>query len=132
MLSFPYDTSEIPAAPYIDLHVSVPGQPETGKNVRAKLDSGASITVIPQTLVDEWNLISHESAQVRAYDDTPTVRPVYDVEFRIGTRRFANLPVIASERRTLLLGRNVLNQLSITHDGPRRTVRIHYLRKPRR
>lgn len=100
--------------------------------MRAKLDSGASITVIPQNLVDEWNLISHERVQVRAYDDRPAVRPIYDVEFRIGTRRFANLPVIASERRNLLLGRNVLNQLSITHDGPRQTVRIHYLRKPRR
>ena len=131
MLTFPYETSEFPPAPYIDLQVSALRQSETRTGMRAKLDSGASLTVIPQHLVREWNLVTHEEVRVLAYNDTPTVRPVYYVDLRIGTRWFAYVPVIASERRNILLGRNVLNQLSITHDGPRQTVRIHYLRKAR-
>jgi len=82
--------------------------------MRAKLDSGASLTVIPVTLVREWNLVAQGNVRVRAYDDTPRLHPVYYIDLRIGTRRFDSVRVIASSRRNILLGRNVLNQLSIT------------------
>jgi len=132
MLIFPYETAELPPAPYIDLQVSAPHRSETRRSMRAKLDSGASLTVIPQSLVREWNLATHEGARVRAYDGTPRTRPIYHVDLRIGARWFLNIRVIASKRRNILLGRNVLNQFSITHDGPHQTVRIHYLRPVRR
>jgi len=77
MLTFPYETSEIPPAPYIDLQVSAPNQSEVIKNMRAKLDSGASITVIPQNLVREWNLVKQGDVRARAYDNTPRLHPVY-------------------------------------------------------
>ena len=132
MLIFPYETGELPPAPHIDLQISVPHQSETLKNMRAKLDSGASLTVIPQNLVRQWNLIKHMDVRVRAYDGTLGMRPAYYVDIRIGTRWFLDVRVIASKRRNILLGRNVLNQLSITHDGPHQIVRIHYLRPVRR
>ncbi len=132
MLIFPYETGEFPPAPYIDLQISVPHQSEPLRNMRAKLDSGAALTVIPQNFVREWNLVKQVDVRGRAYDDTWAMRPVYYVDLQIGTRRFLSVRVIASKRRNILLGRNVLNQLSITHDGPHQTVRIHYLRPVRR
>ncbi|MBI1927197.1 hypothetical protein HYR99_23510 [Candidatus Poribacteria bacterium] len=80
MLIFPYETGEVPPAPYIDLQVSAPHRSETLKNMRAKLDSGASLTVIPQNLVREWNLVKLGDVRARAYNGMLTVRPAYYVE----------------------------------------------------
>ena len=77
MLIFPYETNEVPPAPYIDLQVGALHRSKTLKSMRAKLDSGASLTVIPQNLVREWELVKLGDVRVRAYNGTLRVRPTY-------------------------------------------------------
>jgi hypothetical protein len=63
--------------------------------------------------------------RVRAFDGTFIVRPFYTVDVFIGTQRFSRVRVLASRRANVLLGRDILNQLTITHNGPLLRVEIH-------
>lgn len=125
MKIFPYETSERPPAPYLDLRVRPSVQRRRFLPQRAKLDSGASMTVIPNSLVVRWGLIPHSAVAVRGYNRRLSIRPAYVVDLEIGKKRFAQIKVTVSPRDNVLLGRDVLNQLKITLDGPSRMTEIH-------
>ncbi len=92
---------------------------------KAKIDSGASLTVIPDNLVSQWNLQIRRKIRVRGYDGYASERYTYFVDILIGSRRFETTEVTSSRRVNILLGRDVLNKLRIIHDGPRQVVEIH-------
>lgn len=125
MKAFPYEAAEQPPAPYLDLETRPAFQAVSFVPQRAKLDSGASMTVIPSSLVDQWKLIPIGTVIVRGYDGQVSTRPTYLVDLTIGNRRFTQVEVTLSPRTNVLLGRDVLNQLRITFDGPRQITEIH-------
>ncbi|MBI1925592.1 hypothetical protein HYR99_15230 [Candidatus Poribacteria bacterium] len=53
------------------------------------------------------------------------MRPLYVVDIIIGTRRFSRVLVTISQRTNILLGRDILNQLTITLNGPQLRVEVH-------
>jgi hypothetical protein len=125
MLTFSYNGGELPPAPYLDLEIAspVPGSPAVP--TRAKLDSGAAMTVIPDAFIDQFNLAPVDVIDLRGFDGRITTRMVYEIDLIIGSRRFALLPVTSTRRRNVLLGRDVMNQLLITLDGHQLTTTIH-------
>lgn len=127
MKTFPYEVSEQPPAPYLDLKIRPSLQAMSFLSQRAKLDSGAGMTVIPSSLVDRWKLVPHSTVTVRAYDGHVSTRPTYLVDLAIGKRQFTQVKVTLSPRTNVLLGRDVLNQLRITLDGPHQITEIHHV-----
>jgi predicted aspartyl protease len=125
MEAFSYETAEQPPAPYLDLKIrpSLPSRRFLAQ--RAKLDSGASMTVIPSALVDRWRLTPFSLVIVRSYDGQVSGRPTYLVDITIGKRRFAQVEVTLAPRTNVLLGRDVLNRLRVTLDGPSQITEIH-------
>jgi predicted aspartyl protease len=124
MLTFPYEQAESPPAPYVDLQVSPSRRAYLRVAYRGKLDSGASITIIPTNLVQQWHLRRIGDVQVLAFDGTLSVRPLYRVNIIIGSRQFRRVEVTVAHRTNILLGRDILNQLTITHNGPQLRVEI--------
>lgn len=124
MLIFPYEPAETPPAPYVDAQVNPVRRAHLRANFRGKLDSGASMTVIPARLVQQWRLRKQGLIRARAFDGTPSVRPVYRVDIIIGARRFRRVLVTVSHRTNILIGRDVLNQLTILLNGPHLRVEI--------
>ena len=125
MLIFRYNKRETPSAPYIELKIMPTGRARKPTKRQAKLDSGASITVIPESLIRRWRIPFVATIAVRGYNGHVSVRPTYKVDILIGTRRFDNLEVTIASRRNILLGRDIMNKLRITLDGARETVEIH-------
>jgi predicted aspartyl protease len=125
MLTFSYNGGELPPAPYIDLEITslVPSSPAIPS--RGKIDSGAAMTVIPDAFVARFNLAPIDVTDLVSFDGRITRRMVYRVDLIIGSRRFTSLPVTATRRRNVLLGRDVMNQLLITLDGHQLTTTIH-------
>ena len=74
MLSYPYNTRERPAAPYIDISIIPWGQSGISTKQPAKLDTGASLTVIPEALVTQWELQKHSEVRVRSYNGRSSKR----------------------------------------------------------
>jgi aspartyl protease len=125
MLTFPYESAEDPPAPYVDLQISPPRREHLRVEFRGKLDSGAGLTVIPDSLARLWHLRQRDRVFVRAFDGSLSMRPLYRVDLTIGTRHFGRVPVTMSRRTNVLIGRDLLNQLTITLDGPDLRVEIH-------
>jgi predicted aspartyl protease len=125
MLHFAYNKSERPPAPYIAVDIAPTGRRRKPIPRRAKLDSGASITVIPESLIKRWRLPSSGAVIVQAYNGSKSMRFTYSVDIIIGGHRFRDIEVTVAPRRTLLLGRNLLNKLRITLDGIQEQVEIH-------
>jgi hypothetical protein len=46
------------------------------------------------------------------------------VDITIGSRQFRRIYVTVSHRTNILLGRDILNQLTVTHNGPQLRVEI--------
>ena len=125
MLTFRYNRGESPPAPYITLEIKPSGRRRKPMHRRAKVDPGASLTVIPESLPRRWRLNSIGMATLHAYNGQRSMRPVYEVDIIIGSRRFQEIRVIVAPRRHILLGRDILNQLRVTLDGPRQVIDIH-------
>jgi len=125
MLTFRYNKIEQPSAPYISIEIAPAGRRRKPIPRQAKLDSGASLTVIPETLRRRWNILPSGSVRVQAYNGQASVRPVYLVDIIIDPYQFHDVEVTIASRRNILLGRNVMNKLRITLDGTQEIVEIH-------
>lgn len=125
MLTCRYNRGESPPAPYITLEITPSGRRCKPIRRRAKLDTGASLTVIPENLPGRWRIDSVGMATLRAYNGQKSMRPVHVVDIIIGSKHFQDVRVTVAPRRNILLGRDILNQLRITLDGPQQIIDIH-------
>jgi predicted aspartyl protease len=84
------------------------------------IDSGADVTLIPQTCAERLGLRSElrEGVLLRGFDGTASAARVVEAEMLfLGCAFRGRFHVIDSD--VGILGRNVLNQLSLVLDGPR-------------
>lgn len=111
-----YDLRERPPAPIIALAVT---NFENGKRValRGKLDTGASISVLPVSALEPLELYPKGETAIIGYDGARTVRETYYADLEIESIRLASIRFVTTSRNEMLLGRDVLNQFLIILDG---------------
>lgn len=126
-LDFSYDEAYSPAMPVVALAVDgYAGQPV--RSVAALVDSGADGTMIPVDILD---------AVHASYEDTVTMHGVlgegqtvdrYTVAIHVGTIIIHAVHAVAMPPGSeCVLGRDVLNDLSVTLNGPAHTTQIDIL-----
>ena len=121
-----YNQNVKPPAPFIDIIISHVENSEQTAQVRAKIDSGADITAIPISLIDQLELPITKKIIARGYDATPISVFTYSVSLEIAEVRFKNLRVIASPRDYVILGRDVLNRFYLNLNGPDLNFELDY------
>ncbi|WP_456331672.1 retroviral-like aspartic protease family protein [Fervidibacter sacchari] len=121
---FAYDASYEPPAPVVQILLSNPVDPSQQTQVWGLIDTGADITVVPETMVLSLQLIRQGEIQVGSFDGIFRLHPVFLVDIQIGQLRFDLVEVIAAATNELILGRNVLNQLDLHLNGPHLVVEI--------
>jgi hypothetical protein len=114
---FPYAQTFTPPAPALDIEVI---NPLTGiqRTVLAKLDTAADETLIPEDLAADLNLTFQGYAEAAGFDGELGLYLTHKVDLIVGRRHFVELEVTAAPIVHILLGRDVLNQLFVTLDGP--------------
>jgi len=110
----PYDRNFSPPAPIAQVVITHPVSGTGSGLLQGKLDTGADITVIPETLVTKLGLSAKAYLWARS---TFSHRPVYYVRLSIEANELVAVRCIASDRGNVLIGRNVLNRFLITLDG---------------
>lgn len=85
----------------------------------ALLDSGADATIIPITTLQATEARYVETRQMRGIVDTAYPVDLYLVTVRIGPHTIPAIRAVAAASNTEpIVGRDVLNQLTLTLNGP--------------
>ena len=113
---FRYNTAIQPPAAFVQVTLL---DPITGLSVQkpGKLDTGASITVLPESVVTTLRLKAVSEGFVTGFDGKGSLRPLYYIAMEVAGYDIPIVEVASAERSDVLLGRNVLNQFILTLDG---------------
>ena len=120
---FPYDLNFLPPAPALDIEIR---NPQTGATqIRlAKIDTGADGTVIPKDIVEGLGLLDFDQLLSVGFDGSLQVQTSYMIDILLPGKIFTDIEVITAPLPYVLIGRDLLNQLVMTFDGPQRLLSI--------
>jgi len=76
---WPYDHDSEPPAPFLEVVVHHPERSNITRSIRAKLDTGADVSAIPASLVEELDLLPESQLVVEGYDLHLVTLPTYYV-----------------------------------------------------
>lgn len=117
----PYDDRRDPPAPVLPIRIGLP-RGDRALLLRALVDTGADATIIPEDVARGLRLPVVSFVRVRGIGLAPLDAAVYGAEIEAaGVRRL--IDVVGLGRETLL-GRNVLNDWTITLRGPEKVMEI--------
>jgi hypothetical protein len=114
---FPYALSFNPPLPGLEVDILHP-LTSMRATLFAKIDTAADQTLIPESIVDILNLDPQGLAIAEPVASSPRVYVTYACDIIVAGRQFIDLEAAAVPIDYILLGRDVLNQLIVTLDGP--------------
>lgn len=118
---FDYDATRYPPAPVLPLLVGRPGGAPS-VSLMALVDTGADITVIPQTVARRLRLPAIGSLLVRGVGGTARPTPVYSAVVElVGVREVIEVLALGEEP---LVGRDLLNRWTLVLRGPQRELEV--------
>jgi predicted aspartyl protease len=113
------DRNFTPPAPIAIVTVRLPHTNAAVSNVPMLLDTGADATLLPRdrisTLIEIEQLAQH--AQLVAFDGTKSTAPIVQLELEMLGKSFRG-QFLLIDGDYGILGRNILNSLTIVLDGP--------------
>lgn len=124
---FPYHgNSWMPEAPIIDIEVAFPFVlGSTAQSCPALVDTGADITVLPASIIQELGLLEVDELEVQGYDQVePSLTLAYSAVITVPVLGNVTLKVVGHDNAYALLGRDVLNNLVLLLDGPQKEFEI--------
>jgi hypothetical protein len=108
-----------PPAPVASVTLRDPGTGNTASDVRMLIDSGADITLVPQSSIHDLksNFDPEESYELRGFDGQRSIAQSVQIELRFLRRTFRGRFLIINSE-VGILGRDVLNHVAVALDGP--------------
>lgn len=106
-IPFTYSDSEDPQVPLVSLVIE--SHFGLKENLKGKIDTGASITIIPERIRKKLELQETGTRNVGGPFSKPEPRSTYEVKFTINDIEFEIMPVISRPRPNVLLGRDLIN-----------------------
>jgi predicted aspartyl protease len=110
-------------APFAQVELADPVSCVAQDGVIMLLDSGADVTVLPPWAAEKIGLRPDpvKRLEVSSYDGRQSVRAVVQAKMRLGTFVFRIECILHDEDQVAgVIGRDVLNHLCLTLDGPER------------
>lgn len=123
LFTYDYDHAVLPSQPTVDIEIR-PTRGDRSIELKALVDSGADVTLIPQRHLQAINARSSDFINVTGMLGIQQRFDTYRIVLRLAA--FATrLTVIAGHDPDLIvIGRDVLNYLRITLNGPATTTEI--------
>jgi len=121
--------------PVVKMRVYLPDAPEHGVETDAVVDTGASRTTLPESVITELELggkrvpkagkVNNELADGRVLENQPT----YWVAVRIGDCEWGTVRVAVKPRRYAMIGRDIMRDCTVYLHGPDQHWRAKRIRK---
>lgn len=124
-ISFDYDSAYDPSAPFVEIEVDGYDERLGRRMITALLDSGADASFFPVPFLNSIGASYKETRWMRGAIGARIEVDLYLVAIRVGTTWIRGLHVIgAPETDDPVIGRDVLNELVVTLNGPAQTTEI--------
>lgn len=114
-----YDTNLFdPPAPVAQVTLRNPQNAATLSDVLMLLDSGADVTLIPNSVLDSLNMAAaNEIYELMGFDGSTSLAPVVRLEMRFLNRTFRGR-FLLYDQEWGIIGRDILNHVALLLDGP--------------
>lgn len=124
-MSWSYLTGYTPPAPVMEIFFGLPGEAlDLGPHI-AFVDAGADMAIVPQYLLIAAGIPAVAEAQVRGQWSASRAAHLYLVDLQVAGVRLPDVYVVGNdEGDEIILGRNVLNKLTLLLDGPRQQASV--------
>lgn len=122
----PFSKTYIPPAPILVIALAVPDESPRIQNIEAFVDTGADMTIVPTSFVEELGVPSEYSGTLRAFVTGSTRRvSIHTLDILIDRLRFPSIDVISDDMGDqVILGRNFLNKMRLVLDGPKQMTEL--------
>jgi len=122
--SFNYDSEYEPPAPVAEVTVYKAGQSVSRVVLSALIDSGADATMLPIAILQTVGARHVETRRMRGVTGVAQMVDLYAVTIELGNQIVPAIWAIATLDNKMILGRDVLNQLVITLNGPAEVTEV--------
>lgn len=123
ILTWSYNnTTYAPEAPVVSVYLW--SDPQQSVEVDALIDSGSDNTAVPLHYLQQINARKVEQARMVDISGKGHIVNLYDIQLRLGEISMYMTVIGDSVNKDVILGRDILNHLTITLDGPAGTTII--------
>jgi hypothetical protein len=116
-MTFLYDSDFSPPAPVLEITVHHPKTAGLETGVRAQLDPGSDISLLPESAADAIGLQRDGELEVEGYDGLVARMPLYVVTLEVAGEMLPPMSVVVMPRSLAILGRDILNHFILTLNG---------------
>jgi predicted aspartyl protease len=114
-----------PAMPMVEIQIRPVGRNDVTVTIQALVDSGADATILPVRYLQAAGVEMVGKARMRWGGHLGQVYDVYLAVVNIGTLQMPGIRILADKHRDEpVLGRDVLNHLVVTLNGPGSVVEV--------
>ncbi len=92
------------------------------RRVKFRVDTGADMSIVPGTPIPHLGTRAFSEVLVADDDGRTMLYKAHVVHVKLNGWMFENIEVVAPETDTAYLGQDILNQLKLTLDGPRKQL----------
>jgi len=125
VFSYVYSAHYQPAAPIAEIEVMGVGARKATVRLTALLDSGADATILPVDILQAIGAPYVETMHMQGITGIRVPVDLYLVRVQIGPHNVGAIRAAAATKRgEAILGRDVLNQLVVTLNGPANVAEI--------
>ena len=131
-MTHPYDLNSVWPLPTLPVALYPREGTKGTLTVEAQIDTGADVTIVPNSLLDEIGSVEIFPTQIRSHWGEQRRVSMHLIDMEVAGQRLPSVNVVADDQGdTILLGRSVLNRLILLLDGPGKQTDI-LTRRPRR
>ncbi len=124
--SHPHQTTYTPPIPALEIGLQTPEGEQSIGPLPAVLDTGADITLVPLTLLEQIKAPELDEVRLRSHWGDFTTFTTYLVSIQFGIEILPGVEVVGDvySQQEVLLGRDMLNKLLLLIDGPQQRTDI--------
>ena len=124
-MKYKYNKQKSIPAPIIPIRLALSDSTYGTRYLNAIVDTGADFVIIPERLLERLGSESENYVRLRGQWSEARTMALHTLDIEIANSRYPDIDVVADDKdNEIILGRNLLNKLVLTLNGPKQELEI--------